>query len=123
MPGEITVARLKLTLPQRIPMPRAQRSGVLSPKEDAPDSTNLFHASPPRYGFCHDAIPDHKISSTLVEQRSHMLRAACVFAIFIACPLFGAAIGSSSTTSLPKLTGPIPVSADSYPFMAANRLL
>ena len=52
-----------------------------------------------------------------------MLRAACVFAIFIACPLFGAAIGSSSTTSLPKLPGPIPVSTDSYPFMAANRLL
>ena len=52
-----------------------------------------------------------------------MLRATCVFALFIAGPLFGASIGGSSKTPLPKLTGPIPVTADSYPFMAANRLL
>src|SRR5580698_1045946 len=29
---------------------------------------------------------------------------------------------SASATSLPKLTGPVPVTADSFPFLAANRV-
>jgi hypothetical protein len=40
-----------------------------------------------------------------------LLTAAAVFA------------AGSSTTPLPKLTGPIPVTSDSYPLMAANRVL
>jgi Alpha/beta hydrolase domain len=37
--------------------------------------------------------------------------------------LFAAPIGASSTTPLPKVTGPIPVTADSFPFLAADRTL
>ena len=41
-------------------------------------------------------------------------------AIAIACFAVGA---SAATTALPKLTGPIAVTADSFPFLAANRVL
>src|ERR1700677_2511308 len=37
--------------------------------------------------------------------------------------LLAAAIAGSSSTTLPKVTGPIPVTADSFPLMAANRTL
>ena len=40
-------------------------------------------------------------------------------AVAIAC---FAVTASASTTTLPKLTGPIPVTADSFPFLAANRV-
>src|SRR5579863_3299268 len=42
-------------------------------------------------------------------------------AIAIVC--FAATSSAASAISAPKLTGPIPVTADSYPFLAANRTL
>ena len=42
---------------------------------------------------------------------------ACFAAIASAAP-----VGGPSSTSVPKLTGPIPVTADSFPFLAANRV-
>jgi len=42
---------------------------------------------------------------------------ACFAAIGFAAP-----IGGPSATPVPKLTGPIPVTADSFPFLAANRV-
>jgi hypothetical protein len=49
------------------------------------------------------------------------IKAAIALACFVALAS-AAPIGSSSATSLPKLTGPIPVTADSFPFLAANRV-
>ena len=42
---------------------------------------------------------------------------ACFAAIGSAAP-----VGGVSATPIPKLTGPIPVTADSFPFLAANRV-
>jgi hypothetical protein len=53
---------------------------------------------------------------------SKLLRIA-IMTIITSAATFAAPIGGSSTTPLPKLTGPIPVTADSYPLMAANRAL
>jgi len=50
---------------------------------------------------------------------SKLLRIATVTAVTSAV-LFAA---GSSTTPLPKVTGPLPVTSDSYPFLAANRTL
>src|ERR1700731_106529 len=45
------------------------------------------------------------------------IASACFAAIVSAAP-----VGGPSATSVPKLTGPIPVTADSFPFLAANRV-
>lgn len=47
-----------------------------------------------------------------------------VFSFVLAsAAVFAAPIAGSSSTAMPKVTGPIPVTAASYPFMAANRNL
>src|SRR6202161_4087707 len=53
---------------------------------------------------------------------SKLLRIAVIPAI-TAAALCAAPIAASSTTPVPKITGPIPVTADSFPFLAANRTL
>src|SRR5580692_9935657 len=53
---------------------------------------------------------------------SKLLRIA-VAAGVTAVALCAAPIGASSTTPVPKITGPIPVTADSFPFLAASRTL
>ncbi len=53
---------------------------------------------------------------------SKLLRIAVASAL-TAAAIVAAPIGASSTTPVPKLTGPIPVTADSFPFLAANRTL
>jgi hypothetical protein len=42
--------------------------------------------------------------------------------LFIVTPLFAATAGAPAT-SLPKLTGPVPVTADSYPFLSISQVL
>src|SRR5580658_1370082 len=49
------------------------------------------------------------------------IKTAIVFACFAAVAS-AAPVAGPSTTSVPKLTGPIPVTADSFPFLAANRV-
>ena len=54
-----------------------------------------------------------------------------VLKMHVACLLVGAAAiagsgtaaaqGARDVTAVPKVTGPLPVSADSFPFMAADR--
>ncbi|HTA46796.1 MAG TPA: alpha/beta hydrolase domain-containing protein [Bryobacteraceae bacterium] len=41
----------------------------------------------------------------------------------VSTALFAAPIAGSSPTTMPKVTGPVPVTADSFPFMAASRNL
>ena len=53
---------------------------------------------------------------------SKLLRIAIATAV-TSVAIFAAPITGSSTAPLPKLTGPIPVTADSYPLLAANRNL
>ncbi len=57
--------------------------------------------------------------------RKSFLLAACVAVVYAASAATGGQNDSArlvtSRTGLPKVTGPIPVTGDSYPFMAANR--
>ena len=47
----------------------------------------------------------------------------CSFKSAIAIACFALTVSAASAPSAPKLTGPIPVTADSYPFLAANKVL
>src|SRR5580658_2019400 len=47
---------------------------------------------------------------------------ACFAAVVSTVPMAAAPVAGPSTTSVPKPTGPIPLTADSFPFLAANRV-
>ena len=52
----------------------------------------------------------------------HLLKIA-IATVCASTAVFAAAIAGSTPTTLPKLTGPISVTPDSFPLMAANRIL
>jgi hypothetical protein len=58
---------------------------------------------------------------TSFSSRSFMTLVAVVVTVMFGSVIVGAQSAPSWTTPIPKITGPIPVTADSYPFMAANK--
>ena len=47
---------------------------------------------------------------------------AAVAIVFCAAAIAVAQTGRGRATPIPQVTGPVPVTAESYPFMAANRI-
>src|SRR2546423_1454987 len=52
-----------------------------------------------------------------------MWKARCIVLVTVAAAMAGLAAGAAAQTPLPKVTGPIAVTSNSFPFLAADRNL